>query len=75
MLSHHSATAIAEGDRPVRVLGCERLENLTSNGEATLRNGAWCFRSHVAFGVLGDGAFSAVDRNGGFIAQDFAMPM
>ena len=39
----------------------------TSNGEPALRNGAGCLRnSHVAFGVLGDGALSAVDGRVGF---------
>ena len=40
MLSHYAAAAVAEGDHAVGVLGRQRLENPTSNGEATLRNGA-----------------------------------
>jgi hypothetical protein len=79
VLSHHSATAIAEGDRPVRILGCERLESPTSNSKPTLRNGARCLRnSHVAFGVLGGrGLLSGrlADDEQGFDSQDFAMPM
>jgi hypothetical protein len=77
--SHHFTTAVTEGDGSVRVLGHHGSKQPTSNSEPTLRNGAGCLRnSHVAFGVLGDGAFSAVDTrmtNECFIAQDFAMPM
>ena len=61
MASHHFTTAVTEGDGSVRVLGHHGSKQPTSNSESTLRNEAGCFRnSHVAFGVLGDGALSAV---------------
>ena len=50
MLSHHLAAAVAEGDCAVGVLDGQRMEYPTSNNEATLRNRAWCFACHVAFG-------------------------
>ena len=56
-----SALLRSRSDGSVRVLGHHGSKQPASNSESTLRNGAGCFRnSHVAFGVLGDGALSAV---------------
>ena len=65
--SHDFTIAVTEGDGSVRVPGHQGSKQPTSNGEPVLRNGAGCLRnSHVAFGVLGDGALSAVDGRVGF---------
>ena len=75
---HHFTTAVAKGDGSVRVFGHQGSKQPTSNTQPTLRNGAWCLRSHVAFGdVGGSGPYQRWNARLvlRFIAQDCAMPM
>jgi hypothetical protein len=50
-----SPLAVTQGEYAIRSRGDQGVIQPASNGEATLRDGAWSFESHLTFGMLEGG--------------------
>ena len=61
--SHHFTTAVTKGDGPVRVFGHHGSKQPTSNGEPTLRDGAFEKQSCCLRGVWGRRSSQVDTRN------------